>query len=1146
MQRIGSRIVSSATDLSNFLGCRHRTALDLSVADGKATRPFIADPLLEILAARGLEHETRYVDSLRERGLTVASIGRDRGRDARVAATLDALRRGVDVVVQAALATDDWGGYADILQKVPKPGAFGDWSYEVADTKLALDTRAGTILQLSLYSDMLADIQGVRPEWFYVITPDPVQPVRAYRVDDYAAYYRLVRAQMGASVAAGDEALAARHYPEPVDSCDICAWSGPCRARRRADDHLSLVAGISRVQRDELVAHGVGTLTDLAGLAVPLPFKPGRGAVDTYVRVREQARLQHSSRGLPTPLYECRPVVPDEGLCRLPEPSPGDLFLDLEGDPFADEGGREYLFGLVAIEPDGSLSYDGIWALDAESERRTFERVMDRITARCQAYPYLHVYHYAPYEPAAFKRLMGRHATRETAVDQLLRDGRFVDLYGVVRQAIVAGVERYSIKTLEPLYDFTRGVPLERANRALRVMEHALETGASQAVAGDVRDVVERYNRDDCESTFHLRQWLEGVRASSIASGVAIDRPAPAAEAETAKLDERAARVEALRTTLVVGVPSEPRDRTAVQHARWLLAYLLDWHRREDKAVWWEYFRLVELPEDELFDEPQAVAGLEFSERLGFALSDKTGRPTKSVIDRYTYPAQEMELRAKDELKLKDGTPWGTVEAVDRVACTLDVRKGPKRADDHPTSTFAHSYVNTKVLEESLLAMGDAVAAGADLAGLSGAARALLLREPPRLSDQPFVAAGGETPLDFALRIAPLLEDTCLAVQGPPGAGKTYIGSRMIARLVREKRRIGVVASSHKVIRNLLDAVLDADPSVAVGHMQASSTDDGGPVTAFTDYPPARAALEDRTVHVLGGTAWLWARPEFAESVDVLFVDEAGQMSLANVLAVSRAARSVVLLGDPQQLEQPQKGTHPDGVGASALEHLLGGHQTMPPKLGIFLPVTRRLAPAVCAFTSELFYEGRLSSFAGLEHQVISGCGDLDGSGLRLLPVSHDGNRNASSEEVDAVAALVDRFTAPGASWTDQHGVAAQLRPEDILVVAPYNAQVVRLTERLASRGIRVGTVDKFQGQEAPVVIYSMTTSRPEDAPRGLEFLYSLNRLNVATSRARCVAVLVASPRLFEPECRSPRQMLLANALCRFREMAQTVAVRSI
>jgi uncharacterized protein len=276
--------------------------------------------------------------------------------------------------------------------------------------------------------------------------------------------------------------------------------------------------------------------------------------------------------------------------------------------------------------------------------------------------------------------------------------------------------------------------------------------------------------------------------------------------------------------------------------------------------------------------------------------------------------------------------------------------------------------------------------------------------------------------------------------------------------------------------------------------------------------------------------------------VDVLFVDEAGQMSVANVLAVTRAARNVVLLGDPQQLEQPKKGTHPDGVGLSALQHMLGSHTTVPLGRGIFLPETWRLSPGIAAFTSEMFYESRLRSKPGLERQQLVGS-PFAGGTLWAVDVNHDGNRNASDEEVEAVDRIVTTLLASGSAWVDESGKDHQIVGGDILVVAPFNAQVVRLAERLDPRGVAVGTVDKFQGQEAPVVIYSMATSSPDDAPRGLEFLYSLNRLNVATSRARCAAFVVANPRLYEPDCKTPRQIELANALCRYRELATIVSL---
>jgi uncharacterized protein len=337
----------------------------------------------------------------------------------------------------------------------------------------------------------------------------------------------------------------------------------------------------------------------------------------------------------------------------------------------------------------------------------------------------------------------------------------------------------------------------------------------------------------------------------------------------------------------------------------------------------------------------------------------------------------------------------------------------------------------------------------------------------------------------------------------------------------------------------MLKEVAEASSAVRLGHLGKQPLDlPGVTIQEFTNNGEALDAVFHGRIDVLGATAFFWGREDCAGAVDVLFIDEAGQMSLANALAVSQAAANLVLLGDPQQLEQPQKGSHPDGVGVSALEHVLDGLPTIPMDRGIFLPETYRLAPKICEFTSEVFYEGRLSPVAGLDRQRLVGAGRFDGAGLFYVEATHDGCRNSSDVEVDLVAHIVKDLLAPGVRWVDKGGAERPMTMGDIRVVAPYNAQVTRLQESLPS-GVPVGTVDKFQGQEAPVVIYSMATSRPEDAPRGMEFLYNLNRLNVATSRARCACILVASPRLFEPECRTPRQMRLANGLGRYAEGAR-------
>jgi uncharacterized protein len=1127
MQAMAGAVTLSPTDLSAFLGCRHRTGLDLAAALGLLERPRWTDPFAEILQQRGEAHERQFVDSLRGQGLAVADV---RDADDRAAATLQAMQSGVHVIVQARLDHGTWTGYADILRRVEMPSNLGRWSYEVWDTKLARDTRGGTILQLSAYSDLLSRLQGRQPERFYVVTPDPVTPVHEYRVDDYAAYYRLVRAQIEAAVLQGADALQALHYPEPVDQCEVCRWWTRCNDRRRQDDHLSFIAGASRLHRRELEANNVGTLAAVAAMPVPIPFEPIRGSRAVYERVREQAQLQERRRSSGELAYTPLPIEADEGLCRLPAPSAGDLFLDLEGDPFAREGGREYLFGLGQMR-SGAFEYRCWWAHTDTEEREAFEQAADAIAAAVEADPNAHVYHFGHYEPAAFKRLMGRYATRESAIDRLLRGERFVDLFAVVRHALRAGVESYSIKELEAFYRFVRDVPLDAAGRHRQIVELALESTAADTIPDAARRTVVGYNRDDCRSTQALREWLEQIREQFERSGTPVARPGPGEDDAPEQVTALEEQVAALRSRLLACVPADPAARNPEDSARWLLAWLLDWHRREFKAQLWEYYRLRDLPEEELLDEPKAIAGLQYVAEVA--------KVKKSTVQRYTYPPQDVDMRPGVRLKLQDKTSVGTLEALDRRNRTIDVKQGPSRVDVRPSAVFAHETFTPDVMQQSILRIAAAVADEGFIRRCP--ATDLLLRRPPRLRRGAF-SPDYESASDFAVRIAGDLDGTVLPIQGPPGAGKTFAGARMICALVAAGKRVGITAVGHKVIDNLLEAVVReaARTSTEIKAVHRTDPDADVPdgVEILDDNDAVYRRLADHEANVAGGTAWLWARPEAANTVDVLFVDEAGQMSLANVLAVCQAAESVVLLGDPQQLEQPQKASHPDGTDISALEHVLGGAQTMPADRGIFLPETWRLPPAICDFTSELFYEARLQTRAGTGRQRLSGTAGFDGAGLWWVPVAHQGSQSWSPEEIEAVTRVVGRLLQPDAGWVHHEEGAKALTGSDILVVTPYNAHVNRLQEALRGSGVQAGTVDTFQGQDKAVVIYSMAASSAEDAPRGMGFLYRLNRLNVATSRARCAAILVASPRLLEPECRTPQQMHLANAICRFRELA--------
>jgi uncharacterized protein len=1134
-----STIRLSATDLSNHLVCRHLTANDLAVATGQKAAPLWKSPDTWILQEHGLQHEQNYLNHLESLSLSIIDLREIETEERAIQETLTAIRNGAQVIAQATLRDGHWFGRADVLRRVDKPSALGPWSYEVADCKLARETKAGTILQLTLYSELLEKVQGCPPEFMYVVPRTDTFEEERYRVLDYAAYFRQIKDRLERAVEF--PMRSGSTYPEPNPHCEVCRWGQECDARWRRDDHLSLVAGITRLQRKQFTAWNANTVEKLASFPLPLPSKPDHGSVKSYVRVREQARVQVEGRNQGARIFELLEIEPDCGLTKLPQPSPGDLFLDIEGDPFVGNNGLEYLFGIVSFNESGAPDYQHRWARNQIEEKAAFEWIVDFIMAAWSRHPGLHVYHFAPYEPGTLKRLMGRYASREDAVDRMLRAMLFIDLLRITRQAVRASVEQYGLKNLEPFYDFKRQVRLSDATYAKRTIEHSLELSRSIDVWPSVQKSLEKYNEDDCLSLISLQRWLEQQRTSLSEMSINVPRPHTPDGAPPTSIDERQQRVEVLFNKLTRDVPVEAEKRTDEQAARWLLANLLDWHRRESKAEWWEFYRLAELSDEDLLDEKSAISQMQWVERLGI--------DGKLAVDRYRFEPQETEVRCDNDVHHKAGR-IGTVVAIDVVAGIVDIKKTRKSSEIHPQSVYAFSRPNSNELAESLFRLGAWVQAnGVESTGSYHAGRDLLLRRQPRTvgSDNTPLVHGKETVLESAKRLALSLDSSILAIQGPPGAGKTYTGAQMICELVRKGRRVGVTALSHRVIRNLLEQVIKVTPEDGLtdfGCMQKVTDKSESPssrIKETNDNAQALEAVKSGEAKVLGGTGWVWSRPDFFQAVDVLFVDEAGQMSLANVLAMSQSASSIVLLGDPRQLEQPLKGTHPDGAEVSALEHLLAGAKTIPSDRGLFLSQTWRLHPAICSFTSELFYEERLESYPGLERQQIQGHAWLGEHGLWFVPVEHEGNQNASAEEVERVAEIVESLLQPEVVWTNNEGSSRRLRLDDILIVSPYNAQVSDIARRIA--GVRVGTVDKFQGQEAPVVIYSLTTSSPEDAPRGMEFLYSLNRLNVATSRARALCILVGSPELFSPECRSPRQMQLANAFCRYWEMSQVANI---
>ncbi|HWW10325.1 MAG TPA: TM0106 family RecB-like putative nuclease [Candidatus Acidoferrales bacterium] len=1138
------RVILTATDLSNFLACDHLTQLSLRAALGEDL-PRSESEMTTLLSEAGARHEDDTLNRLVQTGCTIKQFAGDASRTAgtaeelaRAAAdTLDAMREGWDVIYQPTFFDGEWVGRADFLFKVKTPSTLGGHSYEVADAKLARHVRAEALLQLSEYSFQVARLQGRAPERMRVLLGDGSD--RAHLVGDFAAYHMSVRKQLLEAV------HGAPTYPLKVAHCKVCVYADLCESKRRGDDHLSLVARMRNDQIHKLESVRVATLTELAGL--PKDVDVPRLAATTLESLRLQASLQLRGREAPgsAPLVELlHEDTPGFGLAALPAPSPGDVFFDMEGDPLARDQPLEYLFGAVTVEA-GASRYHSWLGHDAREEKAAFEGFMDWLMARLAQHPDLHVYHYAAYERSALLNLMGRHATRESEVDQLLRRGVLVDLYRVVRQGVRLSTESYGLKEVERLYLAPRGESIADAQGSVVAYEKWLSSGLT-AETRDQRllDGIIEYNEVDCVSTWRLRDWLEKQRIQWEHEHTApLPRPLPPESTVSATLEESVTAAEDMRSRLTDSIPDDPVERTREQAATWLLAQLLGYHRRENKVEWWRYFRELEMTREELEEDSYALGPL--------TLLGPVETSESATVMRYQFAPQEHRIRedAKPKaLPIRAGARGpdgaGVVVAIDNAAGTIDVRRAARGGEvPHPLFLIPEPPWGTAGHAQALLEAGAWVEAhGIDAAGEHRACRDLLLRNPPRMrtATSGALRRADESAEQAAVRVVRDLDGGCLAIQGPPGAGKTYTAARIALELARHGRRVAVTATAHKAIANLLDEVSRAarDANHPLRLMQLVRTRDRcsePDVVIATDNQKVFAALDDDAVDIVGATTWLLVADSAAGQFDTLIVDEAGQMSLADVVAASRCARNIVLVGDPRQLAQVVQGTHPTGAGVSGLEHLLGEDITIPPDRGIFLDRTWRMAPAVCSFVSTSFYQGRLEPEPANAHQAILAEG-VEHAGLRLAEVAHESDRTYSVAEAARVAEIVANLQRW--RWRDRTGQVRPIHLDDILVVAPYNAHVACLEQALPE-GARVGTVDKFQGQEAPVSIFSMATSSTEDLPRNLEFLYSMNRLNVAVSRARCLSVLVCSPQLLRARCHTPEQMRLVNALCRYQQMAQ-------
>ncbi|MDR5698596.1 TM0106 family RecB-like putative nuclease [Agromyces aerolatus] len=1148
-------VVTSASDLKKASDCEFAFLRELDVKLGRDTRfEPLNDAMLERAGALGTEHELRVLARYREQfGDGVVEIEQPNVRDAdavasAVARTLEALLAGTPVVYQATFATDGFIGFADFIVRRP------DGRYRVQDSKLARHARVTALLQLAAYAEQLGRLGIAVDDTVELLLGDGTSS--EHRLDDITPVYRQRVARLRQLV------------DERVADTGPVAWGDPryahdgrcptCELEVQANRDVLLVGSLRVTQREALAEAGITTIDALADSEGPVPH-----LIDsTLENLRAQARLQlvAEARELEAAAAGLRPegepplpppveVRDAESLAAIPAPNPGDLFFDFEGDPLYTEGDAtswnlDYLWGMV----DDREQYTALWAHSFAEEREALLRFLDLVKLRRQTHPDLHIYHYASYERTHLASIAARHGVGEADVDQLFADGVLVDLYPIVKRGVRVGSRSYSIKKLEPLYmgDELREADVKSGADSIteyvRARQLADSGGHDEAIeAQRVFDDLADYNRYDCVSTRRLRDWLLGIARRA---GV---EPVPAAflrERAATKVYEPTPLALQLRELAGPAAPGDGRDPD--QAALALSAAAIDYHDREAKSFWWSHFLRTDQPVDSWEDhrdvlivdparsgivtpwheEPQwnnarrevlltgrIAPGSRFSVGSGVFLFYEPDTPVPAFTMR---PGQRRAVDATVVEVTDEGLIVQERGAAGETWSELPMAVGPGR----PPSTDA---LRVAIAEWAAPIPPTFPALPAN------PAMDVLRRVPPRLEVRSSIE-GPADPHDYVERVlgaVQRLEHSYLAVQGPPGTGKTYVASHVIARLVADHGwRIGVVAQSHAVVEHVLEAVVAAglDPELVGKAVKDPGEAGSRAFTAFAKKDDlARFMAERGEGYVVGGTAWDFCNVKRVPrgSLDLLVIDEAGQFSLASTIAVSVSARNLLLLGDPQQLPQVSEALHPEPVDTSALGWVADGHEVLPPEYGVFLAESRRMHEAVAAPVSRLAYEGELRS------HPIAAARDLDGiePGLHAIAVEHEGNATASPEEAAVVVELVGSLL--GRDWSEAEETPAGLercpaRPleqRDLIVVTPYNAQLTTVREALDRAGypeVPVGTVDKFQGQEAAVAIVSLAASSAAAAPRGIEFLLLKNRLNVAVSRAKWAAYLLYSPGLLD------------------------------
>lgn len=1108
--------IFSAQDLIAQFECDHRLQLNLSSTLGLIVKPKVEDGNLKLLQELGQLFEARRLADLQRRCKVITLSQPKHTRSGYQMAweeTKAAMEMEAEAIYQGTLYDGEFVGIVDFLiLRRDEDGQVvrdsnGKAIYEPVDCKSARREKVAAVIQVGGYSNLLVKLGRPAPINVHLwLAGDSDWTGDGSKAMAVASEIEIKLRETSRSTGGLPSPL----WAAPRPGCVTCTWASHCADGRRSARDLSLIQGIRSSSRERLVAAGVETIDKMA--RAEIEQKPARLGEQTFRNLKAQASIQLRGERGGEVLAE---LINEVELSRFPKTSDGDIWFDMEGDPYADAGqGLEYMFGWVILE-DGKTKFDTFDAKSLDEEQKAFEDFIDFVMERWRRYPDLHIYHYADYERRALERLSQKYNSRVAELDAIFRGGLLVDMYSLIRKSIRFSTESLSIKYVEEIYGVSHGSEDVKSAKDSIIAFHSVQALIAEgdlAKASTEFEEIRSYNQKDCESTHDFDRW---IRKFADQNRVLLGQTSVDPEQEIAAPSELRKKADELASML----DSNPDLPAETVKAIGLLKGALLFHEREDKVSWWRIFDAVEQDLETLSRQTGAMV---IGEVTGgeWYLAPRARKPKRDLFINGDGITAEEALSGENSVALiyaqreeGMGSPSGSVRgfsngkilSYEDGKALIEESSGPQKQEweQLPEAIIHAPNYGVKSLQKAITSLADDVLSQGALP--TSAWAALLQRESP----SHITHATGTHVSDIIATLRNGI-DMCVAVQGPPGTGKTFVGSHVVAELAQAGWRIGVVGQSHNVVENLIEKVIEVDPNLAVGKKPKDGAATG---RIWETDDPAAWASEQTSGFVLGGTAWTFADPSIqAIGLDLLVVDEAGQFSITMTLASSVGVKRILLLGDPQQLPQVSQASHPEGAEVSALEHYAAGNKTLAEDVGFFLETTYRMHPALTKKVSALQYEGRLTSSSSVLVRNLEGVPP----GVNPVPIEHRGNTTRSEEEAEAVVQIATGLL--GKMWLDNHKEeAVPVTEQDVIVVAAFNDQVRTIRsflKRNGMTGIRVGTVDKFQGQEAVVVIVSMATSSDEDLPRGIEFLLSPNRLNVAISRGKWASYIVHSPEL--------------------------------